>query len=197
VNQYKQGVFFSQEFVGANSWNGFEYNCLFANRGGGSFIDVGRAVAADTQADSRGAAVADFDGDGRLDLALNNNNARPTLLLNQLAQAGNWVELDLIGAVSNRDAVGARVRLTSGGRSLSRWVEAGSGYASQSAHTLHFGLGEAERIEAVEIDWPSGHQQRLAGAELAATVRLNDRATVQEPGSSVAEVRTEESKREG
>ena len=196
MNQYKRGVFFSQEFVGENSWNGFEYNCLFANRGG-SFVDVGRAVAADTLADSRGVAVADFDDDGRLDLVFNNNDARPTLLLNRLADAGNWVELELIGEASNRDAVGARARLLSGGRLLSRWVEAGSGYASQSAHTLHFGLGDSEQLEALEIDWPSGRRQRLEGAELAATVRINDRVRLREPGDSLAEARTEESKREG
>ena len=114
-----------------------------------------------------------------------------------VCQAGNWVELDLIGAVSNRDAVGARVRLTSGGRSLSRWVEAGSGYASQSAHALHFGLGDSQRIEALEIDWPSGQRQRLEGAELAATVRLNDRARLQEPSDALAAVPPAESKREG
>ena len=122
-------------------------------------------------------AVADFDGDGRLDLAINNNNARPTLYANRLA-VGNWLRLELVGGDSNRDAVGARVRLTlgDGGKVLTRWVEAGSGYASQSAFPVHFGLGDASRVEAVEIAWPSGAVTSLPGTELGVnqTVRVDE-----------------------
>ncbi len=137
-------------------------------------------------------AVADFDGDGRLDLAINNNNAAPTIFRNRLAESGNWLELTLAGS-GNRDAVGARVRVTlsaaggdgdtGGGKTLTRWVEAGSGYASQSAFPLHFGLGEASRVEAVEIVWPSGHVDQLAGAGIA----INRRTLIEE-GGEVAEI---------
>ncbi len=118
-------------------------------------------------------AVADFDGDGRLDLAINNNNAAPTIYRNRLISSGNWLELTLVGSSGNPDAVGARVRLTlaaaggAEGKTLTRWVEAGSGFASQSAFPLHFGLGEASGIESVEIAWPSGHVDRLSGAGIA------------------------------
>lgn len=183
--------------MGENSWNGYERNCLFANRDGNDFVDVGWAVAADSQKDSRGAAVADFDGDGRLDLAITNNDAPPTLLVNRLPEVGHRVTLELVGTESNRDAVGARVRLSSGGRRLSRWVEAGSGYASQSAHALHFGLGASTGIDALEIDWPSGLQQRLEGAELAAAVRLDDHARLVEPAGAQSRTRAESTKGEG
>lgn len=126
-------------------------------------------------------AVADFNGDGRLDLAINNNNSRPSLFSNHLA-AGNWLRLDLVGSDSNRDAVGARVSLTlpGGARTLTRWVEAGSAYASQSAFPLHFGLGDAEAVEAVEITWPSGAVTRLEGGELGVnrTLRVDEAAGV-------------------
>ncbi len=127
-------------------------------------------------------AVADFDGDGRLDLAINNNGQRPALYLNRLA-AGNWLRLRLVGTKSNRDAVGARVALTlpdggdaGRGATLTRWVEAGSGYASQSAFPVHFGLGGAERVDQVEITWPSGRVARIDGGDLGInrTVRIEE-----------------------
>jgi len=112
-------------------------------------------------------AVADFDGDGRLDLVMNNNNETPVLYLNNLKRSGRGVELKLVGgAGSNRDAVGARVRLTAGGKTMTRSVEAGSGYASQSMLPVHFGLGAAEVVEAVEVRWPSGRVQRIDGERL-------------------------------
>ncbi len=165
--------------MGENSWNGYEHNCLFANRGGGRFLDVARPTGADGTRDGRGVAVVDLDGDGRLDLVINNNHAPPTVYLNRVAGAGNWLALDLVGTASNRDAVGARVRLTAGGRTLTRQVEAGSGYASQSARVLHFGLGRAERVEAVEIAWPSGRLERLAGPE-AEGLGINRTVVVEE-----------------
>ncbi len=171
--------------MGENSWNGFETNCLFANRGDGSFVDVGRAIGADALPDGRAVAIADLDLDGRLDLAINNNAAAPTILLNRVPDAGRSVALDLVGSRSNRDAVGARVRLTAGGRTMTRLVEAGSGYASQSSHTLHFGLGEATRVEAVEVEWPSGHRQALDREQLE-RLSAEGRARISEPTSRIA-----------
>ncbi|MEM7354667.1 MAG: CRTAC1 family protein [Acidobacteriota bacterium] len=182
VNQYKQGLFFSHDFVGNNSWNGYENNCLFSNVGDGRFVDVARPSGADGLLDGRGVATADFNGDGRLDLAINNNNSRPTLYLNRIADAGNWLQLALVGSTSNRDAVGAKVALTFGHRTLTRWVEAGSGYAAQSAYPLHFGLGQAEHVDAVEITWPSGEVVRLDGAD----VEVNRLLQVAETGEVVA-----------
>ena len=151
-------------------------------------MDIARPAGADGVLDGRGVAVADFDGDGRLDLAINNNNSRPTIYSNRLA-AGHWLRFELVGAASNRDAVGARVQLTfrtagtpGGGRSrtLTRWVEAGSGYASQSAFPVHFGLGDATRVEAVEITWPSGATARIDGSDLEIdqTVRVEESGAV-------------------
>jgi hypothetical protein len=101
-----------------------------------------------------------LNADGRLDLVISNNNGPPTLYLNRLVGAGHWLMLDLEGRRSNRDAVGARVRVEAGGRVLTRWVEVGSGYASQAPHLVHFGLGNVDRVEQAEILWPSGQLDR-------------------------------------
>ena len=113
---------------------------------------------------------------------MNTNNETPVLYLNNLRKSGNSVELKLVGTASNRDAIGARVRLTAGGKTMMRQVEAGSGYASQMMLPLHFGLGKAERVDGIEIRWPSGRVQNLHPGELAA-VRKGSRQLRIEEGS--------------
>ena len=156
-------------------------------------MDVARPTGSDCVKDSRGVAVADFDGDGRLDLVINNNNETPVLYLNNLRRAGRGVELKLVGGRgSNRDAVGACVRLTAGGKTMTRHVEAGSGYASQSMLPVHFGLGAAESVEAVEVCWPSGLVQRIEGESLRASIGAGRLVRIEEgrdPSAVVAAAR--------
>ena len=157
-------------------------------------MDVARPTGSDCVKDSRGVAVADFDGDGRLDLVMNNNNETPVLYLNNLRRSGRGLELKLVGGRgSNRDAVGACVRLKVGGKTLTRYVEAGSGYASQSMLPVHFGLGAAETIETVEVCWPSGQVQRIEGESLRAALGAGRLARIEEgrgPAGVVAAHRT-------
>ncbi len=181
MERYKQGFYFSDEFVGDRSWNGYEHNCLFVNVGGGQFLDLAYPLGADGIRDGRGVAVADFDGDGRPDLVVANSDARPTVYLNRLS-AGNWIDVELVGRRGSPDAVGARVRVRlaaapgRSARTLTRWVEAGSGYASQSDFPLHFGLGEATAVEAVEILWPGGASERFPGSAFV----INRRTRIEE-----------------
>jgi hypothetical protein len=187
VNQYKQGAFFSYNFVGENSWNGYERKCLFANVGNGQFMDVARPTGSDGIKDGRGVAVADFDGDGKLDLVINNNNMLPTVYLNQVKKSGNSVEMKLEGRMpSNRDAIGAQVRVTIAGKTIMRQVEAGSGFASEVMLPVHFGLGKANSIEAVEIKWPSGRVEKFDSTQTRNWV--NSQIQIEEGNGKAVEI---------
>jgi hypothetical protein len=132
--------------------------------------------------DGRGVAVADFNNDGRLDLVMNANNDTPVLYMNNLTKTGNSIELKLIGTESNRDAIGACVWLTAGGKTMMRQVEAGSGYASEMMLPLHFGLGKAEQVNRIEIRWPSGRVQHLDGEKITALTKGTRQLRIEEGG---------------
>jgi hypothetical protein len=151
-------------------------NKLMMNNGDGTFTD--RAAAAGIEPPRRGmyleekigsraaargsrcAAVADFDGDGRLGIITNNFNDYPYYFRNRHPQK-NWVEFRLQGTKSNRDAIGALVKLYIGKEVMVRQVQAAGGYLSQSSKTVHFGLGDRPQIDRVEIRWPLGRVQRI------------------------------------
>jgi hypothetical protein len=107
----------------------------------------------------RGLATADFDNDGDLDMAINIRGDYPELLRNDGGNANHFLEVLLIGTKSNRDGIGATVRITSGGLPQSRLVKSGSSYLSQSEFPLTFGMGKHDRIESVIVTWPSGRTE--------------------------------------
>ena len=142
-------------------------NTVFRNLGG-RFEDaqeVGEPGA------YRGAAAADFDGDGRIDVVISELGERATRLRNVSEPVGNWIALDLVGTVSNRDALGARVQV----RDQTRWVKSAAGYASSSLRPLHFGIGKSTEPVTVEVRWPSGKSQTVE------SVPLNQLTVIQEP----------------
>jgi ASPIC and UnbV/FG-GAP-like repeat len=155
--------------VGPNSLNGRERNALFWNRGNQRFEEVGYLTFANRAEDGRGVAVADYDRDGRLDLAIQNLD-KPAVLLMGRGEAGNWLQVKLEGTKSNRDAIGATVIARVGARRTVQQVSAGKGFISSSSRVLHFGLGTAERVDALEIHWPSGQREVLT--DVAANQRL-------------------------
>ena len=111
----------------------------------------------------RGLASADFDGDGDLDLILTQINGAPKLLRNDTGGKGHWLQLQLKGQGGNLDALGARVTLVAGGRTQSRTVSRNRSYLSQVDPTLNFGLGDAERVDRIDIVWPDGSKQSIEG----------------------------------
>ena len=132
----------------------------FLNRGNGKFALQELPGAAF----HRGAAFADFDRDGRMDAVVTRLNQAPIVLHNVTPQTGHWLELRLEGRRSNRDAIGARVRVLTPG--LRQWgrVTTSSGYAASSDRVLHFGLGTATRVLRIDVEWPSGARQTITDA---------------------------------
>jgi hypothetical protein len=151
-------------------------NSLMLNNGDGTFTDRAEQEGIeppregpllseqirgrDSPRSSRCAATADFDGDGRLDLMVNNINDRPYYFKNRFLPR-HYVAFRLQGTRSNRDAIGAVVKVYHSQGIMTREVHCTGGYLSQSSKTLHFGLGDADAIERVEVRWPSGEQQVL------------------------------------
>ncbi len=126
---------------------------------------------------TRSAAWLDLDEDGDLDLVTNEFNAAPQVLLSDLAERRqlHWVRVVPVGGASNRDGLGAVVRVSAGGRVLTQWHDGKSGYLSQSALPLYFGLGESETIDRIDVQWPSGRRQTLT-SELGvnSTIRVTE-----------------------
>jgi enediyne biosynthesis protein E4 len=131
---------------------------LFLNRGDGTFQDVASAIGSDFGIPrvGRGLAFGDFDRDGDSDLLVTTNNGPALLFRNDQASGNQSIRFHLIGTKSNRDGIGATVRVTAGGVTQSRLVRSGSSYLSQSELPVTFGLGKRNRIDRVVIDWPSG-----------------------------------------
>ncbi len=136
---------------------------LFLNNGKGMFRDIAAEAGGgfDQPKVGRGLAYADFDRDGDLDLLLTTNNGPAYLYRNDQMAGNHSVRFRLVGSKSNRDAIGATVRISCGGTNQSRMVKSGSSYLSQSELPLTFGLERRDRIEHVLIVWPSGRTEEF------------------------------------
>ena len=137
-----------------------QVNSLFHNEGNGKFVETGATagISSQTPHAARGVAFADFDNDGFPDILIA-NNGDPALLLHNDAGGNHFTNFKLVGAKSNRDAIGARIRVQSGAKSQIREITAGGSYLSQSDLRASFGLGSATIAQTVEIQWPSGQSQ--------------------------------------
>lgn len=187
INQYKSGLFYTDEFRGDNSWNGYEHNVMFRNEGldengQPKFTDVAMALGTDDIKDSRGVATADFDNDGDLDLVVSTNPGdlnraaavTPTLLRNNIGTRRNWLAVELQGVESNRDGIGAEVAIeTSEGRQIMH-VTAGGAYASQQSMRLYFGLDEAVQATKLTVSWPSGKMDQFEDIPAKQVARITE-----------------------
>ncbi len=133
------------------------------NQGDGSFCDASDQAGPGILLPqvSRGLAVGDLFNDGNMDLVIENLEGSPQILRNPGIPGQHWVSFELAGTKSNRMAIGARLKLTAGGMTQTDEIHSGGSYLSQSDQRLHFGLGNATRIDSLEIRWPSGKIETL------------------------------------
>ena len=139
----------------------FELDCLQEDLGAELCRGQSGKITVMAPLGSRSALIFDLDGDGDLDIVTSDFNSAPQVLMSNLAERRQirWVKVALVGTASNRDGLGAVVRVRAGGRVYTKFNDGKSGYLSQSALPLYFGLGDAEAIERIEVDWPSGKKQ--------------------------------------
>jgi hypothetical protein len=127
---------------------------------------------------SRSSVIFDLNNDGALDIVTNDFNSEPQVLISDLAKVKkiHWLKVVLVGTKSNRNGLGAWVRLQANGMTQARYVDGKSGYLSQSVLPLYFGLGDAPKIDRIEVNWPSGRKQVLTNGLLE-----NQTLTITEP----------------
>ena len=124
---------------------------------------------------SRSSVIFDLDNDGDLDIVTNDFNSEPQIFVSNLAQQRpiHWMKIVLAGTTSNRNGIGATVRVKAGGKTYMKYNDGKSGYLAQSALPLYFGLGNTNTVEQVEVDWPSGRQQMVtSGLEMNHTINI-------------------------
>ena len=146
---------------------------LFANDGDGRYSTVPLTL----RGVGRGAAFADIDNDGDLDAFISNNGQRPHLLRNDGSNANHWIAVKTVGRVSNRDGIGARIEVVSGGLVQVEEVRSGSSYLSQSDLRVYFGLGTHNWVDRLEIRWPSGIVQTLEALPVDRVHRIEEPAS--------------------
>ena len=149
---------------------------LFLNLGNGKFQDVVNTNGGDFAAPrvGRGLAFADFDRDGDVDLLLTTNNGPAYLFRNDLHSGNRALRLHLTGTKSNRDAIGAVVRIYHGGETQMRTIRCGSSYLSQSELPLTFGVGKSDRVDRLAVEWPSGTTQEFKNVSTGKAYELHE-----------------------
>ncbi|RKU06390.1 hypothetical protein C6503_26100 [Candidatus Poribacteria bacterium] len=140
-------------------------NQLFLSNRGLNFVESVDIAAIADQKVSRGTAFGDIDNDGDVDIVVSNLKDVPTVLRNDSDNASQWLSIKLVGTHCNRDAIGARVTIVSGGLTQIREVKSGSGYISQNDLRLHFGLNDATRVDTLTVRWLCGKVQTLQNIE--------------------------------
>jgi len=151
-------------------------NTVFRNLGGAKFaaLTAEAGLTAQPPARHRGSAVGDLNGDGRLDVVATALSTPAELWINDSPGGNHWIAFQLQGTKSNRDGIGARIKLVAGGAAQYNQVSFAAGYASSSAGPTHFGLGPNKSAELVEIRWPSGIVQELSNVSADRVVKVKE-----------------------
>jgi len=172
-------AFYDKTIAGWNrsgiSWNGFEHNRLYLNDAGAtradrSFIEIGYLMGVASEFDSRSVLDLDFDADGRVDLLFTEWSGKPPkerihLLRNDWPGDNNWIGVRLSGR-GGVHPIGSRITLQTSQGDRTQWVYIGESLDAQRSTTRHFGLGQLDRIEAIEVQWPDGHHTSIDDPEI-------------------------------
>jgi len=136
---------------------------MYRNLGKGRFDKTSESLGSDfiRPIAGRGLATADYDNDGDIDIVTNNRGDYPSLLRNDGGNANHWLTVQLIGTKSNRDGIGASLKLSAQGFVEIEQAKGGMSYMSASDPRIHFGLGKRTKIDSLEITWPSGQVDKL------------------------------------
>lgn len=173
-------IFVSRGDVQSQTMAGFrkidQSNTVFRNLDGTRWSALTEEAGFDAQPPRRhrGAAIGDLNHDGRLDIVVTALSAPAEVWINDTHNQNHWLELSLVGTKSNRDAIGAKIRVVAGGKMQFNYVTTASGYASSSAGPLHFGLGLAKLADEIEIRWPSGTVQKLKNVQADQIIRVKE-----------------------
>jgi len=161
---------------------------LYQNQRNGSFKDVAEKVGGPLvePTASRGCAFGDFDNDGDVDVVINPVNDFPVLLRTDSATNNNWISIKLIGVKSNRDGVGARIKVVTDGKTQIDEVRSGGSYYSQNDMRVHFGLGKATKAQTIEARWPSGVVDTLNDVAAGQVVFIKEGAGQIKPATQSA-----------
>jgi hypothetical protein len=150
---------------------------LLLKNTGGSYRDITASAGSALQKAEvgRGAAWGDFDNDGRPDVLLTSNGGPARLLRNDTRSNNHWLRITLVGTKSNRDAIGARVRVKVGAQMLSQMVKGASSYLSQSDRRLLFGLGSAKQADEIHVQWPNGSVETFGATPADQSIVLTEK----------------------
>jgi len=156
-------------------------NALYINSGSGMLFKSTTDAALGVSGNAYGSSWADYDQDGDMDLFIATHSGDNNELYDNTCAAGNYVNIDLIGTISNQSAIGAKVFVKSNGIWQMREINAQSGFGGQSAMSAHFGIGQSTSIDSIRIEWPSGYVQ------YETQININQHIEIEEDNASVVE----------